>query len=117
MAEYATTAVSAAWCLILLASNQEWQDLVRAEALQICNGQIPDSIMLTKMKQNNNFLEGEVAVETGESRKASIFCKASIFPRWNNGVTTRRTPKKHHDRTEKNPRGASQYSVVKDPKG
>ncbi|XLT65552.1 hypothetical protein HN873_021991 [Arachis hypogaea] len=51
VAGYETTAITAAWCLMLLASNQEWQDLVRAEALQICNGQIPDSTMLSKMKQ------------------------------------------------------------------
>ncbi|XP_057724504.1 cytochrome P450 714C2-like [Arachis stenosperma] len=51
VAGYETTAITAAWCLMLLASNQEWQDLVRAEALQICNGKIPDSTMLSKMKQ------------------------------------------------------------------
>ncbi|KAL1308355.1 hypothetical protein HN51_050298 [Arachis hypogaea] len=51
LAGYETTAVSAAWCLLLLASNQKWQDLVRAEALQICKGKVPDSNMLSKMKQ------------------------------------------------------------------
>ncbi|XLR30426.1 hypothetical protein S83_058326 [Arachis hypogaea] len=46
-----TTSLSIVWCLMLLASNQEWQDRVRAEALEICNGRIPDSHMLSKMKQ------------------------------------------------------------------
>ena len=50
-AGYETTATSATWCLMLLASNQEWQDRVRAEVLEICKGRIPDSNMLSKMKQ------------------------------------------------------------------
>ncbi|XP_061348757.1 cytochrome P450 714C2-like [Gastrolobium bilobum] len=51
LAGYETTAVSATWCLMLLASNQNWQDRVRAEVLEICKGRIPDSDMLYKMKQ------------------------------------------------------------------
>ncbi|KAK2975008.1 hypothetical protein RJ640_026806 [Escallonia rubra] len=45
------TAASATWCLMLLASNQEWQDRVRAEALQVCKGHIPNVDMVLKMKQ------------------------------------------------------------------
>ncbi|KAM7501687.1 hypothetical protein LguiB_000591 [Lonicera macranthoides] len=51
LAGYETTAVSATWCLMLLASNQEWQDRIRAEALEVCKGQIPDADMVRKMKQ------------------------------------------------------------------
>ncbi|KAK3039865.1 hypothetical protein RJ639_028258 [Escallonia herrerae] len=51
LAGYETTAVSATWCLMLLASNQEWQDRVRAEAVEVCKGQIPDTDMVRKMKQ------------------------------------------------------------------
>ncbi|XP_040993795.1 cytochrome P450 714C2-like [Juglans microcarpa x Juglans regia] len=51
LAGYETTAVSATWCLMLLASNQEWQDRVRAEVLDICPGGTPDADMLRKMKQ------------------------------------------------------------------
>ncbi|KAG2669767.1 hypothetical protein I3843_14G048900 [Carya illinoinensis] len=51
LAGYETTAVSATWCLMLLASNQEWQDRVRAEVLDICRGGNPDADMLRKMKQ------------------------------------------------------------------
>ena len=51
LAGFETTAVSATWCLMLLASNQEWQDRVRAEVLSICGGAIPDADMLRKMKQ------------------------------------------------------------------
>ncbi|XP_052207737.1 cytochrome P450 714C2-like [Diospyros lotus] len=45
-----TVAVSASWCLMLLASNPEWQDRVRAEVLQIWGAQIPDFDMLRKAK-------------------------------------------------------------------
>ncbi|CAJ1960653.1 unnamed protein product [Sphenostylis stenocarpa] len=51
LAGYETTAVSAVWCLMLLASNQDWQDRVRAEVLEICKGRIPDFSMLGKLKQ------------------------------------------------------------------
>lgn len=50
LAGYETTAVSATWCLMLLASNPQWQERIRSEVLQICNGQIPDSDMIRKMK-------------------------------------------------------------------
>ena len=49
-AGYETTAVSAAWCLMLLAANPEWQERVRGEVLEVCRGQIPDADMIRKMK-------------------------------------------------------------------
>ncbi|KAF8015413.1 hypothetical protein BT93_H1039 [Corymbia citriodora subsp. variegata] len=51
LAGYETTAVSATWCLMLLASNPEWQARVRTEVLQICRNRFPDADMLRKMKQ------------------------------------------------------------------
>ncbi|XP_015865935.3 cytochrome P450 714C2 [Ziziphus jujuba] len=52
LAGYETTAVTATWCLMLLAANQNWQDRVRAEVLQVCKGRsTPDYDMLNKMKQ------------------------------------------------------------------
>lgn len=51
LAGYETTAVSATWCLMLLAANPEWQDRIRAEAIDICKGEIPDADMVRKMKQ------------------------------------------------------------------
>ncbi|KAA8550472.1 hypothetical protein F0562_002156 [Nyssa sinensis] len=51
LAGYETTAVSATWCLMLLAANPEWQARVRAEALEVCGGQMPDYDMIRKMKQ------------------------------------------------------------------
>lgn len=58
LAGYETTAVSATWCLMLLASNPEWQERIRSEVLQVCKGQFPDSDMIRKMKLviNNNHL-------------------------------------------------------------
>lgn len=51
LAGFETTAVSATWCLMLLAANPDWQDRVRSEALEICGGRIPEWDMLRKMKQ------------------------------------------------------------------
>ncbi|KAK2975294.1 hypothetical protein RJ640_026802 [Escallonia rubra] len=45
------TGITASWCLMLLATNQEWQDCLRAEALQVCKGQMPNVDMILKMKQ------------------------------------------------------------------
>lgn len=50
LAGYETSAVSATWCLMLLAANPEWQDRVRAQVLEICGGGMPDSDMVRKMK-------------------------------------------------------------------
>lgn len=50
LAGYETTAVSATWTLMLLASHPEWQQRIRDEVKAICKGQIPDSEMIRKMK-------------------------------------------------------------------
>ncbi|KAB2634492.1 cytochrome P450 734A1-like [Pyrus ussuriensis x Pyrus communis] len=46
-----TTAISATWTLMLLASNLQWQERVRAEVLEVCQGRTPDADMLLKMKR------------------------------------------------------------------
>ncbi|KAK4492137.1 hypothetical protein RD792_002934 [Penstemon davidsonii] len=52
LAGYETTAVAATWCLMLLASNPIWQQRVRAEVVQVCNGQIiPTYDIIPKLKQ------------------------------------------------------------------
>lgn len=58
LAGYETTAVSASWCLMLLAANPEWQSRVRGEVLQLCNGSVEsiDSDMIRKMKQLNKVI-------------------------------------------------------------
>uniref|UniRef100_A0ACD5YIK4 Uncharacterized protein n=1 Tax=Avena sativa TaxID=4498 RepID=A0ACD5YIK4_AVESA len=37
-AGHETTAVTAIWCLMLLATHPEWQDRARVEALEVCHG-------------------------------------------------------------------------------
>ncbi|PIA59902.1 hypothetical protein AQUCO_00400639v1 [Aquilegia coerulea] len=49
-AGHETTATSASWILILLASHPEWQTRVRDEVVEICGGSLPDFNMLRKMK-------------------------------------------------------------------
>ena len=49
-AGYETTAVSAAWTLMLLALYSEWQDKVRAEILETYGGELLDADILHKMK-------------------------------------------------------------------
>ncbi|KAK4376151.1 hypothetical protein RND71_006828 [Anisodus tanguticus] len=51
LAGYETTAVAATWCLMLLAANPNWQQIIRDEVLQICKGQIPNADMIRQMKQ------------------------------------------------------------------
>ncbi|MQM07037.1 hypothetical protein Taro_039866 [Colocasia esculenta] len=45
-----TTATSAAWCLMLLASHPEWQARACDEVVEICGNQSPTADMLSKMK-------------------------------------------------------------------
>lgn len=50
LAGYETTSVTATWTMMLLGSNPEWQDRVRAEVLEVCGGQMPDADMVRRMK-------------------------------------------------------------------
>ncbi|KAJ8480420.1 hypothetical protein OPV22_024147 [Ensete ventricosum] len=45
-----TTAVTATWCLMLLASHPEWQHHVREEVLEVCQGKFPNYDMLRRLK-------------------------------------------------------------------
>ena len=53
-AGHETTAVTATWCLMLLAAHPEWQDRARAEVLDVCGGATgaadPDFDMISRMK-------------------------------------------------------------------
>lgn len=49
-AGHETSAISASWCLMTLASYPEWQARARAEVLEICGRNIPDADMLRNMK-------------------------------------------------------------------
>ena len=49
-AGYESTAVTAAWCLMLLGLHPEWQDRVREEVMEVCGGHPVDSQSLQKMK-------------------------------------------------------------------
>ncbi|KZV45090.1 hypothetical protein F511_29411 [Dorcoceras hygrometricum] len=49
-AGHETTAISASWCLMILASYPEWQARARSEVLEICGKKSPDADMLKNMK-------------------------------------------------------------------
>lgn len=55
LAGYETTSVTATWTMMLLGSNPEWQDRVRAEVLEVCGGQMPDAGMVRRMKTVSAF--------------------------------------------------------------
>ncbi|KAG6428385.1 hypothetical protein SASPL_112636 [Salvia splendens] len=57
LAGFETSAISASWCLMLLASNPEWQTRIREEVEQVCRGQVPDVDMLRKMKQLHTVIQ------------------------------------------------------------
>ncbi|KAJ1257077.1 hypothetical protein BS78_K221600 [Paspalum vaginatum] len=48
-AGHETTATTAAWCLMLLASHPEWQSRARAEVQEVCQGKPPDVDKLKKL--------------------------------------------------------------------
>ncbi|KAL5161588.1 Cytochrome P450 714C2 [Glycine soja] len=49
-AGHETTAITASWCLMLLAAHQDWQDRARAEVLEVCGKGAPDASMLRSLK-------------------------------------------------------------------
>ncbi|MED6143785.1 hypothetical protein PIB30_009287 [Stylosanthes scabra] len=56
-AGHESTAITASWCLLLLAIHQDWQDRVRAEVLELCGNHAPDASMLRKMKMLNMVIQ------------------------------------------------------------
>lgn len=54
-AGHETTAITASWCLMLLAAYPEWQARVRAEVLEICKDGIPNADVLRGMKIVRHF--------------------------------------------------------------
>ena len=49
-AGHETIAITASWCLMLLAAHQDWQDRARAEVLEVCGKGAPDASMLRSLK-------------------------------------------------------------------
>ncbi|KAI4347740.1 hypothetical protein L6164_008523 [Bauhinia variegata] len=49
-AGHETTAITASWCLMLLAAHQDWQDRARAEVFEVCGNGPPDASVLGNMK-------------------------------------------------------------------
>lgn len=49
-AGYENTALTASWCLMLLAAYPEWQARARAEVLDVCGSELPNDSMLSQMK-------------------------------------------------------------------
>ncbi|XP_004515309.1 cytochrome P450 714C2-like [Cicer arietinum] len=49
-AGHETTAITTTWCLMLLATNQDWQDRVRVEVFQVCANGNMDATILKSMK-------------------------------------------------------------------
>ncbi|GFY92041.1 hypothetical protein Acr_08g0004370 [Actinidia rufa] len=49
-AGHETTALSASWCLMLLALHPEWQARARAEMVELCGENLPDADMFRSMK-------------------------------------------------------------------
>ncbi|KAI5684276.1 hypothetical protein M9H77_05504 [Catharanthus roseus] len=52
-AGHETTALLLTWTVMLLASNPSWQEKVRAEVNQVCNGQTPSVDQLSKLTMLN----------------------------------------------------------------
>ena len=55
-AGHETTALLLTWTVMLLASNQEWQQKLRDEIAQVCNGATPSVDHLPKLRLVSNYL-------------------------------------------------------------
>lgn len=56
-AGHETTAISASWCLMLLAAHPDWQARIRAEVLEVCGHNPPDSDKFRSMKMLNMVIQ------------------------------------------------------------
>ncbi|XP_010265149.1 PREDICTED: cytokinin hydroxylase-like [Nelumbo nucifera] len=66
-----TTALLLTWTIMLLATNPEWQDKVRAEVLQVCNGEAPTIDQLSKLSLLNMVI----------NESLRLYPPASLLPR------------------------------------
>jgi hypothetical protein len=57
-----TTSITASWCLMLLATYQNWQDRVRAEVLEVCGNGNPDASKIRSMKMVRFTLKLHVSI-------------------------------------------------------
>ena len=53
-AGHETTALLLTWTIMLLASNPYWQEKVRAEVKEVCNGGVPSLDQLSRLSVVNN---------------------------------------------------------------
>ncbi|XP_012443451.1 cytochrome P450 714A1 [Gossypium raimondii] len=49
-AGHETTAITASWCLMLLALYPEWQSRIQAEVAQVCDNGLPDADSVSRLK-------------------------------------------------------------------
>ncbi|XP_015938794.1 cytochrome P450 714C2-like [Arachis duranensis] len=85
-AGHESTAITASWCLMLLAIHQDWQDRVRAEVLQVCGNNPPDASMLRKMKMLTMVIQETmrlypVAAFVSRSELEDIHLKGILIPK------------------------------------
>ncbi|KAF8378684.1 hypothetical protein HHK36_030033 [Tetracentron sinense] len=66
-----TTSLLLTWTVMLLATNPSWQDKVRAEVLQVCNGRTPSADQLSKLTLLNLVL----------NESLRLYPPASLLPR------------------------------------
>ncbi|KAK7277202.1 hypothetical protein RIF29_18353 [Crotalaria pallida] len=52
-----STAITATWCLMLLAAHHDCQDRVRAEVLEVCGSDPPNASMLRNLEKLNNVIQ------------------------------------------------------------
>lgn len=50
-AGHETTAITASWCLMLLALHPEWQSRIQAEVAQVCKNGLPDADSISRLKK------------------------------------------------------------------
>ncbi|KAL5726160.1 hypothetical protein ACHQM5_009228 [Ranunculus cassubicifolius] len=66
-----TTALLLTWTVMLLATNPDWQEKVRAELLQVCNGETPSPEHLSKLTTLNMVI----------NESLRLYPPASLLPR------------------------------------
>ncbi|ONM19087.1 hypothetical protein ZEAMMB73_Zm00001d004538 [Zea mays] len=81
-AGHKTTAVTATWCLMLLAAHPDWQDRARAEVLEVCRGQTAMDIdVLRQLKIVYHYLEplGLFSMEEGALYQAECCTQLALM--------------------------------------
>ncbi|KAK9001997.1 hypothetical protein V6N11_024690 [Hibiscus sabdariffa] len=72
-AGHETTAITASWCLMLLALHPEWQSRIQEEVAQVCTNGLPNADSISRLKTVNTLIYNISLILISCKKKVGFF--------------------------------------------